>query len=113
VNRAARILALETEAQRLKDRLDILNRQIEGDVDAWWQITTNMPGDVATVEVRPVLAEARQYALALATVAKTLDALSDAEQEPAKPAADAADEVKKRREQKLAEARKRKASEAL
>jgi len=112
MNRAARILALETEAQRLKDRLDILNRQIEGDEDAWWQITTNMPGDVATVEVRPVLAEARQYALALATVSKTLDALEGSEQAPAVPVADAADEVKKRREQKLAEARKRAASEA-
>ena len=108
MNRAARILALTTEAQRLKDRLDTLNRQIEGDEDAWWVITTNMPGDVATVEVRPVLAEARQYALALATVVKTLDALEGAgAREPAAPVADAADEIKKRREAKLAEARKR------
>ena len=107
MNRQARILALTTEVQRLKDRLDTLNRQIEGDEDAWWVITTNLPGDVATVEVRPVLAEARQYALALATVVKTLDALEGQAQEPAKPAADPADEMKARREAKLKEAQKR------
>jgi hypothetical protein len=101
VNRKARILALETEAQRLKDRLDILNRQIEGDQDAWWRITTHMPETVAEVTVDKVLAEARQYALALATVAKTLDALEGAEQEEQKPAADVADEMKARREQRL------------
>lgn len=109
MNRAARIRALTTEAQRLKDRLDTLNRQIEGDEDAWWVITTNLPGDVATVNVQPLLSEARQYALALATVVKTLDALEGAAQEPAQPAADAADEIRKRREDKLKEAQKREA----
>jgi hypothetical protein len=107
VNRKARILALETEAQRLKDRLDILNRQIEGDQDAWWRITTNMPETVAEVQVDKVLAEARQYALALATVVKTLDALEGAEDESAAPVADAADEVRKRREAKLETARQK------
>jgi hypothetical protein len=107
MNRQARLLALQTEAQRLKDRLDILNRQIEGDQDAWWSITTHMPETVAEVQVDKVLAEARQYALALATVVKTLDALEGAEQEDQKPVADAADEIRKRREQKLETARKK------
>jgi hypothetical protein len=112
MNRQARLLALQTEAQRLKDRLDILNRQIEGDQDAWWSITTHMPETVAEVQVDKVLAEARQYALALATVVKTLDALEGAEQEDQKPAADVADEMKARRLQRLKTAQARAATVA-
>jgi hypothetical protein len=108
MERNARVLALKTELGRLKDRLDTMNRQIEGDADAWWHITTNMPETVAEVTVDKVLAEARQTALALATVVKTLDALEvDKEQTPASPVVDPADEVKAARERKLAEARKR------
>lgn len=110
MNRAQRIAALETELVRLKERLDVMDRQIGGDQDAWWRITTNLPETVAEVTVDKVLAEARQHALALATVIKTLDAL-EGETAQEQPKSDAADEVKKRREQKLAEARAR--AEAL
>jgi hypothetical protein len=111
MERNARVLALKTEASRLKERLDTMQRQIEGDQDAWWHITTNMPETVAEVIVDKVLAEARQTALALATVIKTLDALDTGkEQTPAGPAADPADEVKAARERKLAEARQRAAA---
>ena len=111
MRRAQRIAALQTEVQRLKDRLDIMARQIEGDQDAWWHITTLLSETVAEVTVDKVLAEARQTALALATVIKTLDALEGEAAEPAKPTADPADEVKLARERKLKEAQKR--AEAL
>lgn len=108
MERNARVLALKTEAARLKERLDTMQRQIEGDEDAWWHITTNLPETVAEVTVDKVLAEARQTALALATVIKTLDALEAGQkQTPAHPAADPADEVKAARERKLKEARAR------
>lgn len=108
MERNARVLALKTEASRLKERLDVMQRQIEGDQDAWWRITTNLPESVAEVTVDKVLAEARQTALALATVVKTLDAMeAGQEQAPAHPVVDPADEVKAAREKKLAEARKR------
>lgn len=108
MERNARVLALKTEAARLKDRLDVMNRQIEGDQDAWWQITTNLPETVAEVIVDKILAEARQTALALATVIKTLDALeAGQEQSSSSPVADPADEVKAARERKLKEARAR------
>lgn len=114
MNRRQRILALETEMDRLKERLDVMDRQIGGDQDAWWRITTNLPETVAEVTVDKVLAEARQTALALATVIKTLDALeNEREQSPGKPAADPADEVKRKREEKLAEARKKAEAGAL
>jgi hypothetical protein len=110
VNRAQRILALNTEAERIKERLDVLERQIGGDQDAWWVITTNMPETVAEVNVRPVLAEARQQALALATVVKTLTALEAAEDAPASSGADPADEIKAARERKLKDAQARAAT---
>ena len=113
MERNARVLALKTEAGRLKDRLDIMARQLEGDQDAWWHITTNLPETVAEVNVRPALGEARQTALALATVIKTLDALEAGNQQtPAHPVADPADEVKAARERKLKDARARAASQS-
>lgn len=77
MNRAERIAALETEAARLKERLDVMNAQIAGDQDAWLHLTLKMPETVAEVYVDKVLAEARQYSLALATVVKTLESLTD------------------------------------
>lgn len=104
MNRAERIAALELEAERLKARLDTLERQIAGDSDAWLQITTKVADTVAEVYVDKVLAEARQHALAYATVLSTLDRLSGQVQEVA-PAPDVADEVAKRRADRLAAAR--------
>jgi len=107
MERNARVLALKTEAGRLKDRLDTMQRQLEGDQDAWWHITTNLPETVAEVTVDKVLAEARQTALALATVVKTLDALEGQEKPTTAAVTDAADEVKRKREDKLKQARMR------
>lgn len=104
MTRAERIAALELEAQRLKARLDVLDAQIAGDHDAWLGITLKMGGEVAEVFVDKVLSEARQHALAYATVCKTLDALAGKTDE-AGPAVDVADEMKQRREAKLARAR--------
>jgi cell division septum initiation protein DivIVA len=113
MERNARVLALKTEASRLKERLDTMQRQIEGDQDAWWHITTNLPESVAEVVVDKVLAEARQTALALATVVKTLDALEvGKDQTPANPVVDPADEVKAARERKLESARARAAAQS-
>jgi hypothetical protein len=59
---------------------------------------------VAEVFVDKVLAEARQYALAYATVCKTLDALAGGASDEV-PAVDTADEVARRRAEKLKAAR--------
>jgi hypothetical protein len=112
MERNARVLALKTEASRLKDRLDTMQRQIEGDQDAWWHITTNLPETVAEVTVDKVLAEARQTALTLATVIKTLEVL-EADSKPLATAVnDAADEVRAARERKLKAAQARAASQS-
>jgi hypothetical protein len=94
MTRAERIAALETEAVRLKERLDVMNAQIAGDQDAWLHLTLKMPDTVAEVYVDKVLAEARQHSLALATVVKTLESLKD---EGAGQQASAEDELVKRR----------------
>lgn len=106
MKRAQQEAAILTEIDRLKDRLDLMERQLSGDTDAWWRITTNLPETVAEVIVDKVLAEARQTAVALASLVKTLASLA-AEETPANPQADPADEIKAARERKLAEAKAR------
>lgn len=104
MNRAERIKALELEAERLKVRLDTLERQIAGDHDAWLGIALRMSDTVAEVFVDKLLSEARQHALAYATVLSTLDRLNGQVREDA-PAADVADEMARKRAEKLATAR--------
>jgi hypothetical protein len=94
---------LVTEAGRLKERLDRLNLQLQGDPDAWLEIVQRMPPDVAEVTVDKPLAEARQTALALATVVKTLDGTATGEEAPGK-SEDPADEIQRKREEKRKEA---------
>jgi len=94
-----RLVALVTEFDRIKARLDLMDRQIQGDHDAWWQITTNLPETVAEVNVRPVLAEARMYASALASLAKSIVALSGGEVRST--TGDPLDEIAKKRQEKL------------
>lgn len=103
VTPAERRAALETEAGRIKERLDQLDRYLQGDPAAWLAIIERMPDHVAEVTVDKALAEARQQALALATITKTLAGLG-AEDAPA-ATADPADEIKAARERKLAAAR--------
>jgi hypothetical protein len=76
MNREDMIKALETEADRIKERLDNLDDQIQGRADAWLEIQLRMPPTVAEVLVDKLLSEARQQALALTTITKALDALA-------------------------------------
>ena len=103
VTPAERRQALELEFIRLKERQDHLDATLQGDPAAWIRIVERMPDSVGEVTLDKAVAEARQGALAMATILKTLDgtAVADA---PASPVASPADEIKKRREEKLAEA---------
>jgi superfamily I DNA/RNA helicase len=94
--------ALELEFARLKRRQDELERVLQGEPDAWIQIVERMPDSVGEVTLDKAVAEARQGALAMATILKTLEAGQEAA--PAAPVASPADEIKKRREDKLKEA---------
>src|ERR1044072_2171977 len=98
MDHAQRIHALQVEADRLKARLDQFDRQLRGDPDAWIEIVTRMPPTVAEVVVDRVLAEARQTALAYATVVKTLASLS--EEAPNQNSGDPLDEIAKKRREK-------------
>lgn len=90
--------ALEVESTRIKARLDLLERQLAGEQDAWIHLTLNLPETVAEVTVDKALAEARQQALALATITKTLASLGEEEAAPAASAEDALAARRKERE---------------
>lgn len=104
MSESERLAALEVEAVRIKRRLDELDRYLTGHPDAWVDIVTRLPPEVAEVVIDKALSEARQQALAYATITRTIAQLSDADQEKV-PAADPGDEIRKRREIKAAEAR--------
>lgn len=93
--------ALAEEAVRIKGRLDEIDYQLTG-APAWFDLLTKAPETVAEVVVDKALAEARQQALALSSVLKTLAGMNV---EAAAPAADKADEVAKKRAEKLEKAR--------
>lgn len=80
--------ALEVEFTRLKERADYLDRVLQGDPDTWVHITELLAGKthVGVIELDKPVAEARQTALAMATVAKALDQLGRAD--PETPTAD-------------------------
>lgn len=96
--------ALETEAERIKKRLDRIHAQLEGDQDAWFHLAEKLPEGVAEVTVDKALAEARQQALALATIVRVLDGTAGKEETPAAAGVDPADEVKAKRDKKLRDA---------
>lgn len=100
---AERIAALQVEAGRIRARLDTLNAILAGSEDEWLGIQQSLNSEVATVTINAPLAEARQQALALATITKTLAALADID-EGKEPATTPADEVAAARERKLKEA---------
>lgn len=96
---AERRAALELEFERLKERADHLDRLLQGHPDAWVNIVARMPDDVAEVTLDKPVAEARQTALAMASILKALD--GTAVEAPATPAADPlGDMLAKRRAQK-------------
>jgi len=102
---AERRAALETEAARIKARLDELAKQIDGDPSAWLKIQERLGGDVAEVLVDKVLSEARQQATALAGIIRALDGTAAGES-GGQPAADPSDEFSRKRAEKLAAAQK-------
>lgn len=104
MNAAERRQALELEADRIKERLDQLNDQIRGE-PSWLDFAVNLPETVAEVVVDKLLGEARQQALALATIVKTLDGTATGQERPAGPGDDPADALRKRREEKARKAR--------
>jgi hypothetical protein len=110
LNPAQRIAALETEADRLKSRLDVFAKQLDGDPDLWLSIVEQMPPTVAEVVVDKVLAEARQTALAYTTVVRTLAQLQGtAALTEGKP--DPVDQLGTKRQEKLAEAARKAAGQ--
>lgn len=103
MNEAERRAALAVEADRIKDRLDNLNRYLSGHPDAWVDIVTRLPPDVAEVVIDKALSEARQQALAYATIVRTLAQLDAGNAgDPGKDSP--ADEIKRKREAKKAAA---------
>lgn len=97
---AERIQALELEFERLKERADHLNRTLQGDPDAWISIIERLPDHVAEVTLDKPVAEARQNALAMATIVKTLVQLG--EEAPATPEADPLAVIQQKSEDELA-----------
>ena len=69
--------ALEVECDRTKARLDKIEAYLAGDQDAWIAITVRLPETVAEVTVDKAIDSARQLALALATMTKTLATLGE------------------------------------
>lgn len=103
---AERAAKLEAEFVRLAARADTLEKIINGSADEWLGIQAKLGSEVAEVTINAPLAEARQTALALATIGKALASLGGSGEAPA-PTGDAGDEVSKRREEKLKEAREK------
>ena len=93
--------ALAEEAVRMKHRLDTIDDLLTGGQE-WVDLLIRTPDTVAEVTVDKPISEARQLALALATVLKTLAGMDVREAE--KPA-DVADEMAKRRAEKLERAK--------
>lgn len=103
---AERITALETEFVRLKGRADTLDRILAGSADEWLGVQEKLGSEVAEVTINAPLAEARQTALAMATVLKSLASLGVGQEAPA-AAEGPADQVAAAREKKLKDAQAR------
>jgi hypothetical protein len=99
VTPAERRAALELEFIRLKERQDHLDAVLQGDPAAWIGIVERMPDSVGEVTVDKPVAEARQGALAMASILKTLDGTAQPEEKGGQ-AEDPADALQKRREEK-------------
>lgn len=91
--------ALADEAVLILGRLETLEAQLAGDPDAFWKIRQRVP-DVVEIQVTQPMQEARQQGLALARVLDLLVKLTGKEVEA--PAGDFADELARRRQERLA-----------
>jgi hypothetical protein len=81
VTPAERIAALELELDRLKERQDWLDKTLQGDPAAWVHLIELLPPTVAEITLDKAVGEARQGALAMATIIKTLAQVSSGESE--------------------------------
>lgn len=90
------------EACRLADRLDRLDRLLQGDEDAWMRLhAVNEDGSIVKVVVNNVLAEARQQQVALKQILGELRQVQGARSQPQpKQEASRRDELAKRREER-------------
>lgn len=104
--------ALELEFDRLKARQDYLDRALTGDPDIWLGIIERMPPTVAEVTVDKAVAEARQGALAMATIVKTLDGATAGGNAVPTSGQDPADEIRERREEKQKKAAREAAAQS-
>ena len=109
---AERRAALELEFDRLKQRQDRLAAALAGDPDAWLSIVERMPPTVAEVTIDKAVAEARQGALAMATIVKTLDGTAANGGSIAAPGQSPADEIQKRRKEKQEKAAREAAAQS-
>ncbi len=103
---AERRAALEREFDRLAERQDRIHATLSGDPAAWLGVQQRMGSEVAEVTLDKPVDAARQGALAMASILKTLDGTATAEA-PAGPDKSPSDEVAKKRADKLAEAQAR------
>lgn len=94
---AARVLA--EEAVRIKARLDQLDGWIRGTHKTWFVLGDALDGEVSLVINAP-LGEARQQVLALRSVLAELAKLQGTE--PVAPPSSLADDLKKRRDERMA-----------
>lgn len=93
--------ALAEEAVRIKARLDSLDLWISGDHDTWFEVAERWQGSPEIVINAP-LVEARQQALALRAVLSELTKIQGVQDLPATPVTSTSDELRKRREERLA-----------
>lgn len=103
-----RVAALQVEFARLVERQGTLHRLLEGgDLDLWLS-TKRIGARDYTLVIDTAVGEARQGATAMATIAKTLDALeSDA------PAIPVEDPLQKMREERAARKAQQKPTNAI
>lgn len=90
-----RVAALKVEFARLRERQDYLDRMLQGHPDTWAGLQHMIPSGTELV-IDKAVGEARQGALAMATVAKTLAALEG--EAPAVPVEDPLQKIRDARE---------------
>lgn len=100
MTREERIASLKLEFERLRERQDKVHALLAGQPDVWVTLRDLFPDHAVEIVIDKAVSEARQGAVAMATIARTLDTL--AADEKSKPVStDATDELKKRRQNKL------------